>query len=298
MTSKKSKLKFLVMVLCCFFLGNCTKTVQNKPVQNKFEGSWQTSMRGLDVHLIIKGDSFIILVDGEESSRGSYNTDFKVSEENTYIHINTRYNTIYYKNFDPFIEEVSDELESKYNFLTDDNLIIERMGNFTKATIPANEIESIQNTFEKNRNNPDMRNTVINNGQVYSTLIEFSDIRMMSDLGSFENMVTEKEVKNGVCSKDVLYWTDNGLFLDVRRLRGNRNGILKNGDNISISFTYGARVAESEEDWTSAVYVGSDVSFYNQNRFGYNNYTVYGKLYFTNGNPVIEITSIIESDYI
>jgi len=298
---KCSKFFLLIIILGILVFSGCSKKEKSK-----FEGAWQQDMQGLfrgessTFHLIFLDNNWIMLSNGFEVFRGTFTTDYKVNIENTYLNLHGQYRTIYQEDYAPFVEEYSGDDEYSYHFDSNGSLIIAGFGDFIKATIPSEEMEKIKNVFQENCNNIDMRNTVLYEGQIYSTLFRLYDIREIIEQGTFENVITEKETKNGTFENNTLFWTDRGLFIDALPLRNITNGILKKGDDISIALLNGSMRVEIEKYWNKAIYVGTDTTFNSMNsqRYAYLNHRIYCKLYFNNGNPIIEVISIVTSDYI
>ena len=286
-----------IVVVIILGFGGCSK-------KSQFEGAWKNerayySRDAGTNHLIFQGDNWILLEDGDETARGTFQTNFKTSKENTFITLHYQYKTIYFDDYPPFTEEISLDEEYKYQLEPGKSLKIEELGIFTKAIIPSEEMKKIQNTFNENCNNPDMRNNIKYDDQIYSTRFNLQDIRRIIAKGNFEDVITNKEIKNGCFSNNTLFWTDNSVFLDVLHLRKVGDGIIKKGDAISIGVRKTGLLVEPEENWNKAVYIGDDKTFNSltSNRRYFLSHRVFCKLSFIGGNPVIEVIGIFTSQY-
>jgi len=276
----------------------------NNSEQNKFQGSWHCSEN--NTHLIFSKNNWILLNDGDEILRGIYTTDYKTSVENTYINLISQYETIYIYEQKPSANEINVENAHSYKFINKNSIEIEQLGTFNKATISSNDLEKIEVLFEDNLKNPDFRNFIIFNEIRFSDRFNFDQIIEIINQGNFENIITDKEKRDGVFVNDALYIFCNDLFLEIDGLRTVQssvrgidaeinearyvnNLVLKKGDKIYISSKEGTPLNEQIE----AIYIGENTGFTNFTRgFGtafYYRFIILGKLSFFNNLPVFEI---------
>jgi hypothetical protein len=295
---KKVRILAATIAVIAMFLTDCSGGEEKK-----IQGAWQAE--GLNIngsyvqHFIFKGNEWILLRDGLERSRGTFEAGYETSKENTYIIMTVNYVTVYQEGYPQFAEKVSAVNRYRYVFKSKNELSIENVGNvgtFTKATIPSSEMRKIEDTFKGAVNNPDMRNTEMFKDRIYSTRFPITDIREIIKAGSFEGKIGEKEIRNGTLKDGVFYWTDDGLGLFPAKGKEN---VLNNGDGIVILLlkrTYGGGgyVAEDTDDMTMAKYTGENVSFKeNYGPYGLAINTIYCALSFDNGNPVLELQDFV-----
>jgi len=288
---KNFKILLLVIITVISIVGCESKN------KNTLEGVWQVQNRNITVQLIMNGNNYIFLENGKEIERGVFETSWQTSEDNTIIKFSTQFITVYYERYDPFTEEIKFEDEFRYAFTEEGKLSINKLGLFEKITMPESEITLTNNIFENNKNNPDMRRTVVYNGQVYSVDISLNNIRDMIFEGKFNDYAQIKGIKNGILKDNVLYWMDNNKFIGAYHLQGVQNAVLRTGDEIWLAYLISMNQFENENNWTKAVYTGPNIPFSDTSGWGWNQWDIYGKLFFRNGEAVVEITEIEISLY-
>jgi len=276
----------------------------NNSEQSKFQGSWQCTEK--NTHLIFNKNNWILLNDGNEELRGIFTTDYKTSKENKFINLISQYETVYFNEQKPSANEINVENKYSYKFPNKKSIDIEQLGAFNKATISSNDLDKIEVLFKENLKNPDFRNFVVFNENRFSNRFDFAQISEIINQGSFENIITDKEKRDGVFNNNTLNIFCNKLFLEIdglrtvkksvssineetNELRYVNNLVLKTGDKIYISLKEGTPLNEQIE----AIYIGENTGFRNFSRgFGvamYYRFIILGKLSFVNNLPVFEI---------
>jgi len=274
--------------------------------KGKLQGAWQSD----NEHIIFSGDTFIMLSEGTEDSRGKFETFYKTNKENTFLRLTTQYETIWSSqttdnaDFLPIAVEVKQEPEEiSYKLTKEKTLVLNDRYKYTKATIPGSEMKTINQTFEINRKNPDLRDTDTYNGQVYTTAFRLEDIHQFIQQGDFENKFGDKEKSLGIYKDGVLFLR-LVEHLDTEGVKGNRNFILKSGSDVYFfdieRLGFGRQRQEPKENWIKAVYTGKDIPFYNiitNNIYlngDYSSFNSYCKMSFSNRQPVIEVVAITD----
>jgi len=280
--------KSLAITICCIlFAAACSND------EKKLQGLWKAENGKMSISA--NKNDIIILSGDKETMRGTFTVGLNDNKEKR-IFIKIELETIYSEGEKPIVTaSYGNDRGYIYLFNSKDELEIKDMGKFKREKIPANFISNLQNTFEENNKNPDMRKAVIFNDQVYTSSVTTNELyNYIKEYKEFDKNVLKTMIKNGSFKDDIMYCYFDWIRLDAEHLRNNVNGILKTDDNINMIF-----ITNNYQDLIlKSVYKGSNIEFYNlrYDRYSGRNlnrfYNVYAKLFYRNGTLNSEIISL------